>query len=89
MSVSRGADTRHAQLGADRLDRDLRAVMSFLSTQSPALASGVVREAFARVQQTALVLTLDALDEADDVLAGSSGSKLTSAEVKQIFSQKV
>lgn len=46
------------QLGALRLDRELRSVVSFLSDQVP-FGTAVLREAFARLQQIATLLSAD------------------------------
>lgn len=46
------------QLGAIRFDRDLRAVMAYLSSQT---VFGDIREKFIRLQQIATVLNLDSV----------------------------
>jgi len=45
-----------SQLGAVRFDRDLRAITTYLSSQT---AFGDVREKFVRIQQIATLLNLD------------------------------
>ena len=51
-----GAHSEDLQLGAMRFDRDLRSIMSSLSSQ---IAYGDVREKFARLQQIAILVNLD------------------------------
>lgn len=46
------------QLGAIRFDRDLRAVMAYLSSQT---VFGDIREKFIRLQQIATILNLDSV----------------------------
>jgi hypothetical protein len=46
----------NSQLGAIRFDRDLRAITTYLSSQT---AFGDVREKFVRLQQIATLLNLD------------------------------
>lgn len=71
------------QLGALRLDRDIRSILSHLISQAP-YASGSLRESFSRLQQIATLLTLDSIEEADEVLS-ASGNRLTASEVKAIW----
>lgn len=72
-----------SQLGALRLDRDIRSILSHLISQAP-YASGSLRESFSRLQQIATLLTLDDIEEADEVLS-ASGNRLTASEVKAIW----
>ncbi|GAA5884900.1 hypothetical protein JCM3774_004482 [Rhodotorula dairenensis] len=74
---------KYSELGALRLDRDIRGILSHLISQAP-YASGSLRESFSRLQQIATVLTLDSLEEADEVLS-ASGNRLTASEVKVIW----
>ena len=76
-----------SQLGALRLDRDIRSILSYLSAQS-AFSSGSLRESFSRLQQIATLLTLDSPDEAEEVLA-ATGNRLTAGEVKSIWGMRV
>ncbi|KAK4058322.1 Golgi transport complex subunit 4 [Microbotryomycetes sp. JL221] len=71
---------KFTELGALRLDRDIRSILSYLSNQS-SFASGSLRESFSRLQQIATLLTLDSPDEAEEVLS-ASGNRLTQGEVK-------
>ncbi|BGP01261.1 Conserved oligomeric Golgi complex subunit 4 [Rhodotorula toruloides] len=73
---------KFTELGALRLDRDIRTILSYLSGQAP-FASGSLRESFSRLQQIATLLTLDSADEAEEVLS-ASGNRLTSSEVSSI-----
>ncbi|BGP30594.1 Golgi transport complex subunit 4 [Rhodotorula toruloides] len=73
---------KFTELGALRLDRDIRTILSYLSGQAP-FASGSLRESFSRLQQIATLLTLDSADEAEEVLS-ASGNRLTSSEVSNI-----
>ena len=59
-----------SQLGAVRFDRDLRAITTYLSSQT---AFGDVREKFVRLQQIATLLNLDQVRVAFCVLFCASG----------------
>ncbi|GAA5973624.1 hypothetical protein JCM8115_002940, partial [Rhodotorula mucilaginosa] len=74
---------KYSELGALRLDRDIRSILSHLISQAP-YASGSLRESFSRLQQIATLLTLDSIEEADEVLS-ASGNRLTASEVKAIW----
>ncbi|GAA5924274.1 hypothetical protein JCM10213_004539 [Rhodosporidiobolus nylandii] len=78
---------KFTELGALRLDRDIRSILSFLSSQA-SFASGSLRESFSRLQQIATLLTLDSPEEAEEVLS-ASGNRLTASEVKTIWSLRV
>ncbi|GAA5821216.1 hypothetical protein JCM11251_004517 [Rhodosporidiobolus azoricus] len=78
---------KFTELGALRLDRDIRSILSFLSAQA-SFASGSLRESFSRLQQIATLLTLDSPEEAEEVLS-SSGARLTQGEVKSIWALRV
>ncbi|GAA5891294.1 hypothetical protein JCM6882_004648 [Rhodosporidiobolus microsporus] len=78
---------KFTELGALRLDRDIRSILSFLSSQA-SFASGSLRESFSRLQQIATLLTLDSPEEAEEVLS-SSGARLTMGEVKSIWALRV
>lgn len=75
------------QLGALRLDRDIRTILSYLSSQA-SFASGSLRESFSRLQQIATLLTLDSPEEAEEVLS-ASGNRLTMGEVRSIWALRV
>jgi hypothetical protein len=75
-----------SQLGALRLDRDLRSILSYLCSQS-AFASGSIRESFSRLQQIATLLTLDSPEEAEEVLS-ATGNRLTQGEIKTIWAMR-
>lgn len=74
------------QLGALRLDRDIRSILSYLSSQS-SYSSGSLRESFSRLQQIATLLTLDSPEEAEEVLS-ATGNRLTNSEVKTIWAMR-
>lgn len=57
-----------SQLGAIRFDRDLRAITTYLSSQT---AFGDVREKFLRLQQIATLLNLDSEEDVDEFYNGS------------------
>lgn len=57
------AGMRFTELGAIRFDRDVRAVVNYLSTQSD---FGGARDKFTRLQQIATVLNLDASEDVDE-----------------------
>ncbi|GAA6054222.1 hypothetical protein JCM3770_001399 [Rhodotorula araucariae] len=78
---------KFTELGALRLDRDIRTILSYLSSQA-SFASGSLRESFSRLQQIATLLTLDSPDEAEEVLS-ASGNRLTMSEVRSIWALRV
>ncbi|GAA6000376.1 hypothetical protein JCM10207_007985 [Rhodosporidiobolus poonsookiae] len=78
---------KFTELGALRLDRDIRTILSFLSSQA-SFASGSLRESFSRLQQIATLLTLDSPEEAEEVLS-ASGNRLTMGEVNSIWALRV
>ncbi|KAM0754435.1 COG4-domain-containing protein [Meredithblackwellia eburnea MCA 4105] len=74
---------KFTELGALRLDRDIRSILSYLSSQS-SYSSGSLRESFSRLQQIATLLTLDNPEEAEEVLS-TTGNRLTTSEVKSVW----
>jgi conserved oligomeric Golgi complex subunit 4 len=78
---------RFTELGALRYDRDLRGVLGHLSGQTP-LATGTLRDAFARLQQIGTLLNLDSADDADE-LAASPGWKLSAADSKAVVALRL
>ncbi|TNY17793.1 COG4 transport protein-domain-containing protein [Rhodotorula diobovata] len=78
---------KFTELGALRLDRDIRTILSYLSSQA-SFASGSLRESFSRLQQIATLLTLDSPEEAEEVLT-ASGNRLTMGEVRSIWALRV
>ncbi|KAI5479668.1 hypothetical protein MNV49_003178 [Pseudohyphozyma bogoriensis] len=78
---------KFTELGALRFDRDIRSILSYLSSQS-SYASGSLRESFSRLQQIATLLTLDSPEEAEEVLS-ATGNRLTQSEVKVIWGMRV
>ncbi|BGP38454.1 Golgi transport complex subunit 4 [Rhodotorula kratochvilovae] len=78
---------KFTELGALRLDRDIRTILSYLSSQA-SFASGSLRESFSRLQQIATLLTLDSPEEAEEVLS-ASGNRLTMSEVRSIWALRV
>lgn len=78
---------KFTELGALRLDRDLRSVLSYLSERG-GVSSGAVRESFARLTCIAECLTVETLEEAEEV-SSAGGNRLTQGEVKAIWALKV
>jgi hypothetical protein len=75
-------------LGALRLDRDIRSVLSYLCAQSP-FASGLIRDSFSRLQQIATLLTLESIEEAEEVLGATEGNRLTASEVGLVMGLRI
>ncbi|KAI0029318.1 COG4 transport protein-domain-containing protein [Vararia minispora EC-137] len=73
---------RYSELGAIRFDRDLRAIATYLSSQT---AFGDVREKFVRLQQIATLLNLDQEEDVDEFY-NSSGVpwKLSEQEARVV-----
>ncbi|KAL6309196.1 COG4-domain-containing protein [Sparassis latifolia] len=59
---------RYSELGAIRFDHDLRAITSYLSSQT---VFGDVREKFVRLQQISILLNLDSEEDVDEFYNGS------------------
>jgi len=73
---------KFSELGAVRLDRDLRAVIGYLSNQT---VFGNARERFQRLQQVSTLLNLDPDEDVDDFYSGSGIAwKLTVNEAKNV-----
>ncbi|KAH6918869.1 COG4 transport protein-domain-containing protein [Coprinopsis sp. MPI-PUGE-AT-0042] len=80
---------KYTELGAIRFDRDLRAITSYLSSQSQA-AHGDVREKLLRLQQISTLLNLDNEEDVDEFYNGSGITwKLTAQDAKVIVGLKV
>ncbi|GAA6019251.1 hypothetical protein JCM11491_001290 [Sporobolomyces phaffii] len=79
---------KFTELGALRLDHDVRSILSYLSTESP-LSSGAVRESFSRLQQIASVVCSDSKDEADEVVSAAAGARLTKGEVDAVWKLRI
>ncbi|GAA5988399.1 hypothetical protein JCM5350_005296 [Sporobolomyces pararoseus] len=62
---------KFTQLGALRLDSDLRSIQSHLSSQSP-LSSGSVRESFSRLSQISTILCCDTREEVEEVVLNTT-----------------
>ncbi|RXW21014.1 hypothetical protein EST38_g4842 [Candolleomyces aberdarensis] len=78
---------RFTELGAIRFDRDLRAVTTYLSSQT---AFGDVREKFLRMQQISTLLNLDGEEDVEEFYNGSGITwKLTGQEAKAIVGLRV
>ncbi|KAL6746871.1 component of oligomeric golgi complex 4 [Haematococcus lacustris] len=75
-----------SQLGGLQLDRDTRTLVSHLAD----LTHRTVRDKFARLNQMALVLGLESVDELVDYWGGDSALtwRLTAAEVRSTLSQR-
>ncbi|KAF8479032.1 COG4-domain-containing protein [Russula ochroleuca] len=73
---------KYNELGAVRFDRDLRAITTYLSSQT---AFGDVREKFVRLQQIATLLNLDQEEDVDEFYNGSGITwKLSELEARTI-----
>ncbi|KAI5824704.1 COG4-domain-containing protein [Schizophyllum commune Tattone D] len=73
---------RFTELGAIRFDRDLRAIIHYIASQT---AFGDVREKFVRLQQMSTLLNLDAEEDVDEFYNGSGITwKLSSQEARSI-----
>jgi hypothetical protein len=73
---------RYNELGAVRFDRDMRAVTTYLFTQT---AFGDVRDKFVRLQQIATLLNLDQEEDVDEFYNGSGITwKLSEQEARTI-----
>ncbi|GAA5938237.1 Golgi transport complex subunit COG4 [Sporobolomyces koalae] len=79
---------KFTELGALRLDHDIRTILSYLSTQSP-LSSGALRESFSRLQQIASLLCCDSKDEAEEVVSAAAGGRLTKSEVEAVWNLRI
>ncbi|PSR75118.1 hypothetical protein PHLCEN_2v9303 [Hermanssonia centrifuga] len=78
---------KYSELGAIRFDRDLRAITTYLSSQT---AFGDVREKFLRLQQISTLLNLDSEEDVDEFYNGSGIAwKLNEAEARLIASLRV
>ncbi|KAH8913727.1 hypothetical protein BT69DRAFT_1344200 [Atractiella rhizophila] len=74
---------KFTELGGLKFDRDLRTIMTYLSSQTT-FGSGVMRDAFARLQHISALLTLESPEDADDV-----GGRLTQHEIKAVLAQRI
>ncbi|KAL1755392.1 COG4 transport protein-domain-containing protein [Schizophyllum commune] len=73
---------KFTELGAIRFDRDLRAIIHYIASQT---AFGDVREKFVRLQQMSTLLNLDAEEDVDEFYNGSGITwKLSSQEARSI-----
>lgn len=80
---------RFTELGALRFDRDLRNVVTYLSSQT-SFGAGMLRDSFARLQQIATLLQLEGEDDPEGFVAGSEISwRLSAKEIKAILAQRV
>ncbi|EIM90524.1 COG4-domain-containing protein [Stereum hirsutum FP-91666 SS1] len=78
---------RYSELGAIRLDRDLRAITTHLSSQT---AFGDVREKFVRLQQISTIANLDQEEDVDEFYSSSGIPwKLTEQEARTIAGLKM
>lgn len=89
-SLARHVLNSNTQLGALRFDKDVRAVVSHLSTLASSgsfSSGGGIRDRFIRLVQICTVLNLENSAEVYEVWNSSSGIKwrLTGAEVKKIM----
>ncbi|EKM55831.1 uncharacterized protein PHACADRAFT_209352 [Phanerochaete carnosa HHB-10118-sp] len=78
---------KYTELGAVRFDRDLRAITTYLSSQT---AFGDVREKFLRLQQIATLLNLDSEEDVEEFYNGSGISwKLNEHEARLVAGLRV
>ncbi|TFK55321.1 COG4-domain-containing protein [Heliocybe sulcata] len=78
---------KFTELGAIRFDRDLRAVVSYLTSQT---AFGDAREKFLRLQQMSTLLNLDAEENVDEFYSGSGITwKLSLQEARAVVALRV
>ncbi|KXN87736.1 Conserved oligomeric Golgi complex subunit 4 [Leucoagaricus sp. SymC.cos] len=78
---------KYTELGAIRFDRDLRAITTYLSSQT---LFGDVRDKFTRLQQVSTILNLDAEEDVEEFYNSSGITwKITAQEARTIASLKV
>ncbi|KAJ7285558.1 COG4 transport protein-domain-containing protein [Mycena rebaudengoi] len=78
---------KFTELGAIRFDRDLRAITTYLSSQT---AFGDAREKFLRLQQLSTILNLDNEEDVDEFYNGSGITwKLSGQEARAIAALKL
>ncbi|KIJ29860.1 hypothetical protein M422DRAFT_268638 [Sphaerobolus stellatus SS14] len=78
---------RFNELGAVRLDRDIRAVQSYLSSQT---AFGSAREKFQRLQQISTLLNLDIEEDGDEFYNNSGINwRLTLTEARTVVALRM
>ncbi|KAJ7135036.1 COG4 transport protein-domain-containing protein [Mycena crocata] len=78
---------KFTELGAIRFDRDLRAITTYLSSQT---AFGDAREKFLRLQQLSTILNLDSEEDVDEFYNGSGITwKLSAQEARAIAALKL
>ncbi|KAI0086670.1 COG4-domain-containing protein [Irpex rosettiformis] len=81
------AALKYTELGAIRFDRDLRAVTTYLSSQT---AFGDIREKFLRLQQISTLLNLDSEEDVDDFYNSSGITwKLNEQEARMVGGLRV
>jgi hypothetical protein len=78
---------KFTELGALRLDRDIRSVTAFLSNAQNT-AIGTVRDSFARLQQIATLLSVETAEDAQE-LASSNGWKLSQQDTNAFLALRV
>ncbi|CAA7270154.1 unnamed protein product [Cyclocybe aegerita] len=77
---------KYTELGAVRFDRDLRAIIAYLASQT---TFGDIREKFVRLQQISTLLNLDTEEDVDEFYNGSGISwKIGPHEARAIASLK-
>ncbi|KAJ6547289.1 COG4 transport protein-domain-containing protein [Mycena capillaripes] len=78
---------KFTELGAIRFDRDLRAIIAYLSSQT---AFGDAREKFLRLQQLSTILNLDNEEDVDEFYNGSGITwKLSAQDARAIAALKL
>jgi len=78
---------KYTELGAIRFDRDLRSIMTYLSSH---IAFGDAREKFNRLQQISTLLNLDSEEDVDEFYNGSGITwKLSAQEARAVANLKI
>jgi hypothetical protein len=78
---------KYTELGAVRFDRDLRAIITYLASQT---TFGDIREKFLRLQQISTLLNLDSDEDVDEFYNGSGISwKIGPHEARTIVGLKI
>ncbi|KII88790.1 hypothetical protein PLICRDRAFT_638384 [Plicaturopsis crispa FD-325 SS-3] len=78
---------KYTELGAVRFDRDLRAITTYLSSQT---VFGDAREKFSRLQQISTILNLDSEEDVDEFYSGSGITwQLTAQEARTAAGLKI
>jgi len=78
---------KYSELGAIRFDRDIRAISTFLTSQT---TFGDIRDKFQRLQQISTLLNIDKEEDVDDFFSSSGISwRLSINEARAVVMLKV